>query len=186
MLTTNGMSMSARDGQFANAAFLAPVGPADYPQPRPDLPAELAGLEFQADIERRAFQAGGADYSLPAARLTDFLAGSSGGDLPAERSCIRSKPADLRTVLPEFVTRTLTEAMPEMLSRQRGVAIEDVILYAAETRTSSPVRVVRSPTGESPAAAGLFPAGEGAGYAGGIISSGIDGLRAAEGVLAAD
>ena len=186
MLTINGMSMSARDGQFGNAAFLAPVGPADYPQPRPDLPAELAGLEFQADIERRAFQAGGADYSLPAARLTDFLAGSSGGDLPAERSCIRSKPADLRTVLPEFVTRTLTEAMPEMLSRQRGVAIEDVILYAAETRTSSPVRVVRSPTGESPAAAGLFPAGEGAGYAGGIISSGIDGLRAAEGVLAAD
>jgi len=184
MLTTNGMSLSARDGRHGNAAFLTPVGPADYPQPCPDLPAELAGLDFQADIERRAFQAGGADYSLPAARLMDFLAGSAGGDLPADRSCTRSRPADLRTVLPEFICRTLAEAMPEMLCRQRGVAAEDVTLYAAETRTSSPVRVVRGPTGESPAAAGLFPAGEGAGYAGGIISSGVDGLRAAEAVLA--
>jgi hypothetical protein len=183
MLTTNGMSLSARDGRFGNAAFLAPVGPADYPQPGGDLPAELAGLAFQADIERRAFQAGGADYWLPAARLTDFLAGSTGGDLPADRSCTRSRPADLRTVLPEFVSRTLAEAMPEMLSRQRGLAPEDVTLYAAETRTSSPVRVVRGPTGQSPAAAGLFPAGEGAGYSGGIISSGVDGLRAAEAVL---
>ena len=183
MLTTNGMSLAARDGRHGNAGFLAPVGPADYPQPRPDLPAELAGLAFQADIESRAFQAGGADYSLPAARLTDFLSGSAGGDLPDDRSCTRSKPADLRTVLPEFVTRTLVEAMPEMLSRQRGVTPEDVTLYAAETRTSSPVRVLRGPMGESPAAAGLFPAGEGAGYAGGIISSGVDGLRAAEGVM---
>ena len=185
MLTTNGMSLSARDGRHGNVAFLAPVGPADYPQPRPDMPPELAGLAFQADIERRAFQAGGADYSLPAARLTDFLAGSAGGDLPADRSCIRSKPADLRAVLPEFICRTLAEAMPEMLSRQRGVVPQDVTLYAAETRTSSPVRVLRGPTGDSPAAAGLFPAGEGAGYAGGIISSGVDGLRAAEGVLGA-
>ena len=183
MLTTNGMSLSARDGRHGNAAFLAPVVPADYPRPEPDVPAELAGLAFQADIERRAFHAGGADYCLPAARLTDFLAGSAGEDLPADRSCARSRPADLRTVLPEFVCRTLAEAMPEMLSRQRGVVPEDVTLYAAETRTSSPVRVVRGPTGQSPAAAGLFPAGEGAGYAGGIISSGVDGLRAAEGVL---
>jgi hypothetical protein len=91
----------------------------------------------------------------------------------------------LRTVLPEFICRTLAEAMPEMLSRQRGVVPQDVTLYAAETRTSSPVRVLRGPAGESPAAAGLFPAGEGAGYAGGIISSGVDGLRAAEGVLGA-
>ncbi len=185
MLTTNGMSLSGRDGRYGNAAFLAPVGPADYPQPRPDLPAELAGLEFQDEIERLAFQAGGADYSLPAARLTGFLAGTCGGDLPADRSCTRGRPADLRTVLPEFICRTLAEAMPDMLSRQRGVAPEDVTLYAAETRTSSPVRVPRGPTGESPAAAGLFPAGEGSGYAGGIISSGVDGLRAAEGVLAA-
>ena len=87
-------------------------------------------------------------------------------------------------VTPE-ICRTLAEAMPEMLLRQRGVVPQDVTLYAAETRTSSPVRVVRGPTGESPAAAGLFPAGEGAGYAGGIISSGVDGLRAAEGILGA-
>lgn len=183
MLTTNGMSFAARGGQWGNAAFLAPVGPADYPEPSVDKPAELAGLEFQADIESRAFQAGGADYSLPAARLTDFLASESGGNLPDDRSCRRSRPADLRSVLPEFVCRTLAEAMPHMLSRQRGVVLDEVTLYAAETRTSSPVRVVRGPTGESVAAVGLFPAGEGAGYAGGIVSSGIDGLRAAQGVL---
>jgi uncharacterized FAD-dependent dehydrogenase len=183
MLTTNGMSLAARNGLLGNAGFLVPVGPEDYPEPSAGQPAELAGLEFQADIESKAFQAGGADYSVPAARLTDFLAGESGGALPADRSCRRSRSADLRSVLPEFVCRTLAEAMPYMLSRQRGIVLDEITLYAAETRTSSPVRVVRGPTGESVAAVGLFPAGEGAGYAGGIVSSGIDGLRAAQGVL---
>ena len=103
MLTTNGMSLAARDGRWGNAAFLVPVGPKDYPEPGPGEPAELAGLAFQAAIERRAFEAGGADYSLPAARLADFLAGEAGGDLPADRSCKRSRPADLRGILPEAV-----------------------------------------------------------------------------------
>ncbi len=183
MMTTNGMSLAARDGKWGNAAFLVPVGPADYPEPSADNPPELAGVAFQADIESKAFQAGGADYSLPAAGLAEFLAGESGGKLPDDRSCRRSRSADLRSVLPEFVCQTLTEAMPHMISRQRGVVPEEVTIYAAETRTSSPVRVVRGPTGESVAAAGLFPAGEGAGYAGGIVSSGIDGLRAASSVL---
>jgi len=183
MMTTNGMSLAARDGKWGNAAFLVPVSPTDFPSPDADNPSELAGVAFQAEIERKAFQAGGADYSLPAARLTDFLGGETGDKLPDDRSCRRSRQADLRTVLPEFVCQTLTEAMPRMLLKQRGVVLEEVTVYAAETRTSSPVRVVRGATGESPAAAGLFPAGEGAGYAGGIVSSGIDGLHTAKRVL---
>lgn len=183
MMTTNGMSLAARDGKWGNAAFLVPVSPTDFPSPDAENPPELAGIAFQAEIESKAFQAGGADYSLPAARLTDFLGGEAGDKLPDDRSCRRSRQADLRSVLPEFVCRTLTEAMPHMLSRQRGVVLDEVTVYAAETRTSSPVRVVRGATGESVAAAGLFPAGEGAGYSGGIVSSGIDGLRAACGVL---
>ncbi len=139
MLTTNGMSLAARDGRWGNAAFLAPVGPKDYPEPGPGEPAALAGLAFQAAIERRAFEAGGADYSLPAARLADFLAGEAGAELPAERSCKRSRVADLRGILPEPVERTLIEAMPAMLMRMQGASVENVTLYAAETRTSSPV-----------------------------------------------
>lgn len=182
MLTTNGMSLSARDGRWGNAAFLVPAGPGDYPS-EDGLPPELAGLAFQAGIERRAFEAGGGDYSLPASRLTDFLAGTSGGELPPDRSCLRSRPADLRGLLPPFVVQTLERAIPDMFARMEGTSPEQVTLYGAETRTSSPVRILRGPTGESVSVAGLFPAGEGSGYAGGIVSSGVDGMKAAKSLL---
>ena len=172
-LTTNGMSLSRRSGAFANAAFLVPVHPDDAAD----------GIAFQSTIERAAFEAGGGDYALPAQPLTDFLEARTPTGLPETRSCPNALPVDLRTILPEFVTRTLTQAIPKMLKVMKGVNLDDALLYAAETRSSSPVRVVRDGTGQSPSAAGLFPAGEGAGYAGGIVSSAVDGLRAADALI---
>ena len=179
MLTTNGMSDSRRSLARGNAAFLVRVGPEDYPAS--PIPA-LAGLAFQRDLERKAFAAGGGEYRVPAVRLVDFLARTC-SDLPTGCSCGRIAPAELRTIFPEFITHTLEKTIPAMLRELNGVRREDAILYAAETRSSSPVWIVRDPDGETPGARGVFPAGEGAGYAGGIVSSAIDGMRAAEQVL---
>ena len=133
-------------------------------------------------MERAAFLAGGSDFSLPAQRLVDFLEGAAPADLPSGRSCSRARPAQLRGLLPEFVEHTLRSAMPKMLRSMRGVILDEALLYASETRSSSPVRVVRAEDGQS-AVRGLYPCGEGAGYAGGIVSSGVDGLRTAEAVI---
>jgi len=179
-MTTNGMSLSRRDRPFGNAAFLVPVVPADFPQN--DKPA-LAGIAFQKELEALAFAAGGSDYTLPAQRLVDFLSGTTPAELPAARSCLRARAAQLRGLLPEFAENTLCSALPKMLRGLRGVRLEEALLYAAETRSSSPVRVVRGEDGQSGGVRGLYPCGEGAGYAGGIVSSGIDGLRIAEAVV---
>ena len=112
--------------------------------------------------------------------LEDFLKGKTSLNLPPERSCMRSKPASFDNILPEFIINTLKHQIPNMLKQLNGVNIEDAILYAAETRSSSPVRVVRNESGESINIKGLYPIGEGAGYAGGIVSSAVDGLKIAE------
>lgn len=189
LMTTNGMSLSKRDKPFGNAAFLVPVMITDFSafaKATADKPSfgktELAGIEFQKKLEAAAFAAGGSDYSLPAQRLVDFLEGASPSDLPIERSCTMARPAQLRGLLPEFVEHTLRSAVPKMLRSMRGVILDEALLYASETRSSSPVRVVRGEDGQS-AVRGLYPCGEGAGYAGGIVSSGIDGLRIAEAVV---
>jgi uncharacterized FAD-dependent dehydrogenase len=179
-LTTNGMSFSARGGLQGNAAFLVPVAPADFGGETDP----LAGIDWQRGIEARAFQAGGGDYSLPAENLTDFLAARPPTPLRAERSCPRAIAADLHSVLPPFVSHTLRHAVPHMLRQLADVSPADGVVYAAETRSSSPVRIVRGEDYQSVNVRGLFPAGEGAGYAGGIITSAIDGLRAAEALLA--
>ena len=177
LLTTNGMSYSKRALAMGNAAFLVPVGPADYPEH--EIPA-LAGVEFQRGLERAAFSAAGSDYRVPAVRLVDFLAQKVSPALPEDCSCPRSTPVEFRSILPEFVTRTLEHSLPPMLKELNGVKREDALLYAPETRSSSPLWVVRNDEGESTSTRGLYPAGEGAGYAGGIVSSAIDGMRAAE------
>jgi len=182
-LTTNGMSLSARSGGFGNAAFLVPVHPADFGNEADGKHPGLAGIGFQEKIEHLAYNAGGGDYSLPASPLSAFLNNKNLGNLPEKRSWPRSRPADLRMILPGFVCTTLAAAIPKMLSLLKGVLHEDILLYAAETRSSSPVRVSRNETGESVNLSGLFPSGEGAGYAGGIVSSAVDGLRTAETVI---
>jgi uncharacterized FAD-dependent dehydrogenase len=180
-LTTNGMSRAARDLPFANAAFLVPVTPDDFPE----LPeSALGGVVFQEMLEEQTFRAGGGEYALPAARLGDFLAGQA-GDLPELRSCRRAVPADLKTLLPPFLYRTLSRSIPPMLEKLEGLDRDAALIYASETRSSSPVRVLRNSAGVSTTAAGLYPCGEGAGYAGGIVSSAIDGMKAAESYLAA-
>jgi len=182
-LTSNGMSLAAREGKFGNAAFIVPVNPDDFPALPQDGASALAGCRFQANIEQAAFIAGGSDYSLPACLLTDFLHGQVSSQLPKELSCPRSRPSDFRDILPDFVCDTLISALPPMLQPLNGVRLEDALLYAAETRSSSPVRIIRNEECQSPTAIGLFPAGEGSGHAGGIVSSAIDGLRAAEAVI---
>ena len=177
-LTTNGMSYSGRAKYLGNAAFLVPVRPDDFPET--EGPAALAGTEFQENLERAAFQAGGGDYSLPAQRLDDFLSGRFPGSIPEERSCDRAVPVDLRALLPDFVQETLLASLPPMLRQLKGVQEEDVLAYGLETRSSSPVRVLRDASSlESMGVRGLFPIGEGSGYAGGIVSSALDGLHAA-------
>jgi hypothetical protein len=134
-------------------------------------------------MEAAAFVAGGSDYSLPAQRLVEFLAGTGASDLPAERSCGRARAAELRGLLPGFVEQTLLSTIPSMLKGMAGIELDEALVYASETRSSSPVRVMRGEDGQS-AVRGLYPCGEGSGYAGGIVSSGIDGLRLAESILA--
>ncbi len=175
LLTSNGMSLSARAEPFGNAAFLVPVDLTDFPTQ--DV---LDGIAFQEAMERKAFEAGGADYGLPAARLIDFLEQSK-GDLPAERSCARAVPALLQDIIPEFVSESLHSAIPKMLKELDGTPFEEALLYASETRSSAPVRILRNSDGQSIGVRGLYPCGEGAGYAGGIVSSALDGMKLAEG-----
>ncbi|HDZ20647.1 hypothetical protein LCGC14_0274530 [marine sediment metagenome] len=178
-LTTNGMSLSGRAGPFGNAALLVPVRPEDCGGDADP----LAGIAWRQAIEAKAFAAGGGDYSLPAANLEDFIARRASLDLPAERSCLRSVPADLHGILPAFVSDALVHAAGRMLGKLAAVRLADGVVYAAETRSSSPVRIVRGDDFQSVGAGGLYPAGEGAGYAGGIVTSAIDGLRAADALL---
>ena len=177
LLTTNGMSYSNRSLAKGNAAFLVPVGPTDYPEN--PVPA-LAGVEFQRQLERAAFTAAGGQYGVAAIRLVDFLARRVSSSLPADGSCSRATPMELRTILPSFITDTLAACLPPMLKELNGVELEDAVLYAPETRSSSPLWITRGEGCESINTAGLFPVGEGAGYAGGIVSSALDGMRAAE------
>jgi hypothetical protein len=177
MLTTNGMSFSGRAKTFGNAGFLVPVGIKDFLALDNQHPA-LAGIAFQESFEKATFEAGGSDYSLPAQMLTEFLAGTDSLNIPAERSCTRAVAANLEALLPPVVVGILRQAIPRMLRELNDVRTEEILVYAAETRSSSPVRIVRNPaTGESLGVRGLYPIGEGSGYTGGIVSSALDGLN---------
>jgi len=178
-VVTNGMSRFARDGRNANSALLVNVRPEDFPGSAP-----LAGLDFQRRWERAAFVLGGGAHTAPVQRLGDFLA-----ERPSERvgevlptylpGC---RPGDLARCLPEFAVRALRAALPVLERKLRGFSHPDALLTGVETRSSSPVRVLRDDGGESNVR-GLYPAGEGAGYAGGIVSAAVDGLRAAESII---
>ncbi|HET6427818.1 MAG TPA: FAD-binding protein, partial [Phycisphaerae bacterium] len=181
MLTTNGMSLSHRASGYGNAAFLVPIEAGDFGGSAAE---PLAGIAWQGEIEAKTFQAGGSDFSLPACTLGDFLARRTPQSVPPERPPLRAVAADLHAALPDCVSQTLLEAVPPMMRQMRKVAVERCMVYGAETRSSSPVRIPRDDSFQSPSARGVYPVGEGAGYAGGIVTSAIDGLRAAESLLA--
>jgi uncharacterized FAD-dependent dehydrogenase len=186
-LNVNGMSNHKRGTRFANAALVATVEPRDFWIARPgdlDHHGPLAGLAFQSHLEATAFEAGGGGYRAPAQRLTDFLTRRQ-GTLPAETSFRPGlTPADLHTVIPARFSDAIARAVLRFDQKMRGYHTAEAVLVGVETTTSSPVRLVRDELHQAPGFPGLYPAGEGAGQAGGIVSSALDGLRVAESMLA--
>lgn len=177
-VVTNGMSGSRRSGRFANAGLVVPVETDDYaPFGGPGDP--LRGVRFLEAIESAAFEAGGGGYVAPAQRVGDLLTGrpSEGPLTSTYRPGVMG--ADLARILPDPVVVSLRAALRDLDRRWRGFGGREVTLVGVETRTSSPVRLLRGEDGQPPGVRGLFPAGEGAGYAGGILSAAADGLRAA-------
>jgi uncharacterized protein len=172
---TNGMSGFRRDSPYANSAVVVNVRIEDLGSEGP-----LAGLTFRRRWEEKAFLAGGGDYCAPVQRLTDFLAGKLGDPIGRTSFLPGVRQAELKDVLPPFVIAAMKSGFTEFERKMPGFITRDAVLFGVETRTSSPVRIVRDETGQSVTTAGLFPCGEGAGYAGGIISSALDGIRAAE------
>ena len=179
-VVTNGMSYADRDGANANAALLVTVHPDDLPGEGP-----LAGMHWQREIEEAAYRAGGGTYRAPAQKVGDFLAGVPSTGAGAVQPTYRPSVVwcDLHDVLPEKITNALAEALPQLDGNLKGFAGPDAVLTAPETRSSSPVRILRDESRQA-ALRGLYPTGEGAGYAGGIMSAAIDGIQSAEALIA--
>jgi uncharacterized FAD-dependent dehydrogenase len=179
-VVTNGMSQYSRAERNANSGLVVNVAPADFGEFAEWGP--LAGIAFQRRWERRAFELGGGNYDAPGQRVGDFLAGRPsmhlGEVVPSYQPGV--KPADLATALPDYAIAAIREALPIFDRQIRGFAMDDAVLTGVETRTSSPLRITRGADGQSLNVKGLYPAGEGAGYAGGILSAGVDGIEMAE------
>ena len=178
-LVTNGMSSYARDESNANAGFMVEVHPSDLPSGD-----ALAGVQFQRSLEEKAFELGGSNFHAPAQLLGDFMNDRASTKLGSVEPSFRPGVTltDLRQCLPPFVVKALKQAVPGIAKRLPGFDRPDAVLTAVESRSSSPIRVTRGEDLQSVGVRGLYPAGEGAGYAGGIISAAVDGLRVAEAV----
>ena len=178
-VAVNGMSVFARDARNSNSALLVGVTPANLPNASP-----LAGITLQRKMERAAYMLGGGDYRAPVQLVGDFCAGRAThalGDVePSYRPGVT--PCDLRDCLPEFVSHSLRTALPQLGRKLRGFDRYDAVLTGVESRSSSPVRILRDEQCRS-AIRGLFPCGEGAGYAGGITSAAVDGIRCAAALI---
>ncbi|WP_150427692.1 NAD(P)/FAD-dependent oxidoreductase [Dechloromonas sp. CZR5] len=181
-VVTNGMSQYSRAERNANSALVVNIDPADFPGDFKKYP--LIGMDFQRHWESAAFVAGGGDYSAPAQKIGDFLAGrpstAQGNVEPSYQPGVHW--TDLASCVPSYVTEALREAIPAFDRQIKGFAMADAVLTGVETRTSSPIRIKRGPDFQSINTRGLYPAGEGAGYAGGILSAGVDGIKVAEAV----
>ncbi len=177
-VVTNGMSQYSRNERNANSGIVVGITPEDYPG---DV---LAGIEFQRRWEARAYELGGRNYCAPAQLVGDFLAGRPsmqlGSVLPSYTPGVHL--TDLSTALPDYAIAAIREALPAFEKQIRGFSMRDAVLTGVETRTSSPVRIRRGEDFQSLNTKGLYPAGEGAGYAGGILSAAVDGIEVAEAV----
>ncbi|UWG98034.1 FAD-binding protein [Dehalobacter sp. DCM] len=179
-IVINGMSNSRRDSGIANSAVVVTVSPMDYGSRDP-----LAGITFQREWERKAFQAGGNNYYVPAQTVQDFLNHKLSGEFALKPSYQPGYvPNDLHAVLPKEISGVLERALMAFDQKIKGFAGTEATLTGIESRTSAPVRILRDESGQSVNVQGLFPAGEGAGYAGGITSSAVDGIKAAEKLMA--
>jgi uncharacterized FAD-dependent dehydrogenase len=178
-VVTNGMSQYARNEINANSAIVAEVYPSDF------IGGPLEGIEYQRHWERIAFHNGGGDFNAPCQLVGDFLAGRSstglGSVLPSYQPGI--KLSNLWDCLPDYILASIAEALPEFEKRIHGFIQDDAVVTGVETRTSSPVRILRGDDYQSVSIRGLYPIGEGSGYAGGILSSAIDGIKAAEAII---
>ncbi|TRZ69023.1 MAG: NAD(P)/FAD-dependent oxidoreductase [Rhodocyclaceae bacterium] len=178
-VVTNGMSQYSRNERNANSGIVVGITPADYPGYPND---QLAGMAYQRHWEERAFTAGGGTYAAPTQRVGDFLAGrpstAPGAVIPSYTPGVCW--TDLSACLPDYVVAAIRQALPAFDRKIRGFAMDDAVLTGVETRTSSPIRIKRGNDLQSSSTRGLFPAGEGAGYAGGILSAAVDGIKAAE------
>lgn len=175
----NGMSTLARDGENANSALLVGIDPVDFPSEHP-----LAGMYYQREIEQNAFALGGGDYRAPAQLVGDFLADRESRALGnVQPTCPTGVTlTNLRYCLPDKVRTTMQAAITEMDKRLHGFALPDAVLTAPETRSSSSVRILRDEFCQCNLR-GVYPCGEGAGYAGGIVSAAVDGIKCAHAVL---
>jgi len=178
-VVTNGMSQYSRNERNANAAIVVGISPADYPG------HPLAGMELQRQLEERAFELGGSTYDAPGQLVGDFLNGKPstrfGSVIPSYTPGVHL--CDLGSALPDYAIEAIREAIPAFDRKIKGFAMSDAVLTGVETRTSSPIRILRNDGDlQNPAVRGLYPAGEGAGYAGGILSSAVDGIKVAEAI----
>ncbi|MCL4118919.1 UNVERIFIED_CONTAM: hypothetical protein GTU68_034670 [Idotea baltica] len=178
MVVTNGMSQYSRNERNANSAIVVGVDPSDYPG------NPLAGVDLQRKLERNAYVLGGKDYNAPAQKVGDFLKGVSSKSIGSVSPSFKPgiKLTDLSNSLPDFCIEALREAIPIFNRKIEGFAMNDALLTAVETRTSAPLCIKRDETFQSVNTKGLYPAGEGAGYAGGIMSAAIDGIKIAEAI----
>ena len=178
-VVTNGMSQYSRNERNANAGIVVGITPEDFPSKDP-----LAGIELQRKLEARAFELGGGNYEAPGQLVGDFLAGRASTQLGSVEPSY--KPGvhltDLASSLPDYAIEAIREALPAFDQQIKGFSMKDAVLTGVETRTSSPVRITRGDDFQSLNVKGLYPAGEGAGYAGGILSAGVDGIKVAEAV----
>jgi len=177
-VVTNGMSQYSRDERNANSGIVVGITPEDYPG------SPLAGIDFQRHWEEKAFDLGGHNYEAPGQLVGDFLAGRPskefGTVLPSYKPGVHL--GDLSPCLPDYAIEAIREALPAFDKTLKGFAMNDAVLTGVETRTSSPIRIKRNEDFQSLNTEGLYPAGEGAGYAGGILSAGVDGIKVAEAV----
>lgn len=186
-LVVNGMSLSKRDSPFANSGFVVGIEPEDIASA--GIKGPLAGVKVQMLAERAAQVAGGGKNQAPATRVSDFLAGRASSTLPDTSYLPGLTASDVGAVLDETglpIAAKMREALSRFGTRMKGYSSEDAILVGVETRTSAPVRMLRDAnTLQSPDLKGLYLCGEGPGYAGGIVSAAVDGLRVADSVCAA-
>lgn len=180
MMVVNGMSYSSRASEFSNSALVVTCHTDDYKSADP-----LAGVEFQKGIERKAFNAGGGRWEVPAQNLVDFLSGKTSFGLNKNSFKMGAIAADMKEIFPKFISEALLNAFRSWEEEYPLFVSDKAILLGAETRTSSPVRIKRSERYESVNIKNLYPIGEGSGYTGGITSSAADAIKAVESSLSA-